>query len=110
MSHKQATRDAVEIIDRIHFKDDPKMRVGLEYERLKMDIGQKIYDLRNEAGLTHEHLADKVGTTAAVIDNLEETDYEDHQFGEAVLILRQVAKVLGKRVEVEFRVIPEAKG
>jgi ribosome-binding protein aMBF1 (putative translation factor) len=101
MSQKRTTRNAVEIIHNLHFKDAPDMMRGLEYERIKADIGQKIYDLRHEAGLTHEQLAERVGTTAKILDALEETDYKDHQLGEAILMLKRIAKTLGKRIELQ---------
>ncbi len=106
MSEKRTTTDAVEILHRLYFKNDPEMMQMLESERVKFKIGQKIYDLREEAGLTQKQLAEKVGTTATVIDDLEMTDYEDNELGDAVLMLQRVAKALGKRIEVEFRAVP----
>jgi ribosome-binding protein aMBF1 (putative translation factor) len=101
MSKKQTTRDAIKIIDHLHFKDDPEMTHGLECERFKADIGQQIYDLRTESGLTHEQLAEKLGSTSEVILDLEDTDYEDHQLGEAILMLKRIAKALGRRIEFQ---------
>ena len=37
-----------------------------------LDLGQLIYDLRTEAGLSQRELADKMGTTQSVISRLEE--------------------------------------
>lgn len=106
MSEKRTTTDAVEILHRLYFKNDPEMMQMLESERVKFKIGQKIYDLREEAGLTQKQLAEKVGTTTKVIDDLEMTDYEDNELGDAVLMLQRIAKALGKRIEVEFRAVP----
>ena len=44
-------------------------RVGVEQD---LDLGQLIYDLRTEAGLSQRELADKMGTTQSVISRLEE--------------------------------------
>ena len=44
-------------------------RVGIEQD---LDLGQLIYDLRTEAGLSQRELADKMGTTQSVISRLEE--------------------------------------
>ena len=44
-------------------------RVGIEQD---FDLGQLIYDLRTEAGLSQRELADKMGTTQSVISRLEE--------------------------------------
>ena len=78
MKERQPTTDAVEILHRLYVENDPEMQRILEAERVKSKIARKVYDFRNEAGLTHEQLAEKVGTTVEIIDNLEETDYEDH--------------------------------
>ncbi|MBI1930150.1 helix-turn-helix transcriptional regulator [Candidatus Poribacteria bacterium] len=103
---ERTTTDAVEILHHLYFKNDPEMMQMLESERVKFKIGQKIYDLREEAGLTQKQLAEKVGTTTKVIDDLEMTDYEDNELGDAVLMLQRIAKALGKRIEVEFRAVP----
>ncbi|MBI1926112.1 helix-turn-helix transcriptional regulator [Candidatus Poribacteria bacterium] len=71
---------------------------------MKSKIARQIYDLRHQAGLTQLELAQSVGTTAAVIDNLEETDYEDHQLGDAVLMLQRIAKALDQ--QMEFQMVP----
>lgn len=44
-------------------------RAGVEQD---LDLGQLIYDLRTEAGLSPRELADKMGTTQSVISRLEE--------------------------------------
>mgnify|MGYP001615432493 CR=1 FL=1 len=106
MAERKPTTDAVEILHRLYFENDPQMMEMLEAERIKGAIGQRVYDLREEAGLTQKQLAKKVGTTATVIDDLEMTDYEDNELGDAVLMLQRIAKALGKRIEVEFRAVP----
>ncbi len=106
MSEKRRTSDAVEILHHLYIKDDPEMQRMLEAERVKSKIARQVYDLRINAGLTHQQLAEKVGTTVEVIDNLEETDYEDHEMGDAVFMLQRIAKAVGKRIEVDFRVVP----
>jgi transcriptional regulator with XRE-family HTH domain len=108
MSEKRRTIDAMEILHHIFLKDDPEMQQMVEVESVKSEIAQQIYDLRETAGLTQAQLAEKVGSTAEVIDNLEETDYEDHELGDAVLMLHRVAKALGKRIE--FQTIPLEAG
>ncbi|MCP3857285.1 MAG: XRE family transcriptional regulator, partial [Actinomycetia bacterium] len=44
-------------------------RAGVEQE---LDLGQLIYDLRTEAGLSQRELAERMGTTQSVISRLEE--------------------------------------
>ena len=101
---KRTTTDAVEILHHLYIKEDPERLASLEAERVKSQIARQLYDLRLQAGLTQLELAARVGTTAAVIDALEETDYEDHQLGDAVLMLQRIAKALDK--QVEFQVVP----
>ena len=76
----------------------------LEAERIKGSIAQQVYDLRESVSLTQEQLAEKVGTTAKMIDDLEMTDYDDNSIGDAVLMLQCIAKAVGK--QVEFRTVP----
>ena len=104
MTGKRTTTSAVEIIHHLYFENDPEMMQMLEAERIKGDIAQRIYDLRKAASLTQEQLAEKVGITAKVVDDLEMTDYEDDSIGDAVLMLQRIAKVAGK--QIEFRVVP----
>ena len=48
---------------------DAETRVGVEQD---LALGQLIYDLRTEAGLSQRELAAKMGTTQSVISRLEE--------------------------------------
>ena len=104
MTEKQTTTSAVEILHHLYFKNDPEMIQMLEAERIKGNIGQQVYDLREAASLTQEQLAEKIGTTAKVIDDLEMTDYDDNAIGNAVLMLQCIAKAVGK--QIEFRIVP----
>lgn len=47
----------------------PEVRAGIEQD---LALGQLIYDLRTEAGLTQRALAERMGTTQSVISRLEE--------------------------------------
>jgi transcriptional regulator with XRE-family HTH domain len=97
---REPTTDAVEILYRRYIQDNPERLASLEEEGFKLDIAQQVYDLREEAGLTQKQLAKRVGVSESVIRDLEDTEYE----GDAFLMLRRIAKVLGKQVEV--RVAP----
>ena len=103
---RQTTTDAVEILHRLHIKEDPERIASLEAERIKAEIAQQIYDLRESAGLSQKQLGGKIGATPAIIDNLEMTDYEDHQLGDAILMLNRIAKAVGKQIEIQFLVVP----
>lgn len=106
IKEKQTTTDAVEILHRLHIKGEPERIASLEAERIKAEIAQQIYDLRESAGLSQKQLAKKIGATPAIIDNLEMTDYEDHQLGDAILMLNRIAKAVGKQIEIYFLVVP----
>lgn len=89
--------DAIEIIDAM-IGDDVALREAADKAVEDALIGQMIYDIRAEAGLTQKQLAELVGTDQAVISRLEDADYEGHTMS----MLRRIAKALGKRVEVRF--------
>jgi transcriptional regulator with XRE-family HTH domain len=66
-------------------------------------IAQLVYDARTENGLSQAQLAKLVGTTQSVISRLEDSDYRGH----SLMMLRRIAKALGKRLEL--RMVPERK-
>lgn len=90
--------DGVELLDRKYVRKDEKMKKMVEEEFEKLQIGQQIYDLRKEANLTQEELADMVGTTGSVISRLESADYDGH----SVKMLQRVASALGKKVTINI--------
>ena len=71
----------------------------IEEERANSDIARKIFEMRTAAGLSQAALAQKVGTTQSVISRLEDADYDGH----SLAMLRRIATVLEKRVEIRFR-------
>lgn len=77
---------------------DPKLAAEFEEEVINADIARKIYDLRTKAGLSQRELAKKIGTNASVICRLEDADYEGHSLS----MLKRIAEVLDKRVEIRF--------
>lgn len=52
-------------------KGEPSAETRAAVEQ-DLDLGQLIYDLRTEAGLSQRELADRMGTTQSVISRLEE--------------------------------------
>ena len=70
----------------------------LEEEMANAQIAQDIYDLRHEAGLTQQQLADKIGTSRSTIARLEDADYEGHSLS----MLRRIASALNKKVQIQF--------
>ena len=82
---------------------DPKLVAMYEKGLVDAEVGQRIYDLRTDAGLTQAELARLVGTTPSVISRLEDADYRGH----SVAMLRRIAEALDSRLEIRF--VPVAK-
>lgn len=95
MRKNKKTDDAVELIDR-WFSDLPGWSQMVTEEELKGRIGQLAYDLREEAGLTHEELAVKVSVGPEVIRSLEEADYDTAPFE----VLLRICRVLRKNIQI----------
>lgn len=96
-TERRSTSDAVEILDAM-IGDDIALREAADKAVEDALIGQMIYDIRTQAGLTQKQLAELACTDQAVISRLEDADYEGHTMS----MLRRIAKALGKRVEVRF--------
>ncbi|MBD3265979.1 helix-turn-helix domain-containing protein [bacterium] len=74
------------------------MVAALEEERANLDIATRIYELRKQAGLTQQELAELVGTSRSAIARLEDADYEGHSLS----MLRRIASALQQKVEIRF--------
>jgi transcriptional regulator with XRE-family HTH domain len=61
-------------------------------------LGQLIYDLRTEAGLSQRMLAERMGTTQSVISRLEEGGGAKNRFD----TLARVATALNRHLVVSF--------
>ncbi|RJP23649.1 MAG: helix-turn-helix domain-containing protein [Candidatus Omnitrophota bacterium] len=105
MRKRKTTVDGVEILHKRYFEGKPEMLALLEEERANADIAQIIYDLRQEAGLTQQELADLIGTSRTVITRLEDADYEGHSLS----MLRRVAAALNRKVRIEFDPVVQKK-
>ena len=92
------TSDASKILEKRYFKGKPGMEALVSEEKVNADIARQIYDLRTNACLTQRQLAQKVGTTASVINRLENADYEGHSLS----MLKRIASTLEHKVEVKI--------
>jgi len=70
-------------------------RLGVEQD---LALGQLIYDLRTEAGLSQRELAERMGTTQSVISRLEEGGGARNRLD----TLARVASALGRHLVVSF--------
>jgi ribosome-binding protein aMBF1 (putative translation factor) len=70
-------------------------RAGIEQD---LALGQLIYDLRTEAGLSQRQLAERMGTTQSVISRLEEGGGARNRID----TLARVATALNRHLVVSF--------
>ena len=96
--NKKKTADAVEILHRRYYEGKPNRILHLEEARAEDELARRIYELREQAGLTQERLAKLVGTTPSVISRLEDSEYEGH----SLTMLKRIAAAVDKRVEIRF--------
>ena len=73
----------------------PAVRAGLERD---LALGQLIYDLRTEAGLSQRALAERMSTTQSVISRLEEGGGAKNRLD----TLARVATALGRHLVLSF--------
>ncbi len=74
---------------------DADTRAGVEQD---LALGQLIYDLRTEAGLSQRELAERMGTTQSVISRLEEGGGPRNRID----TLARVATALDRHLVVSF--------
>jgi len=94
----RSTTDAVKIVSRRYFAGRKDLGERYERERQNLEIAQKLYDLRTQAGLSQRALAKLIGTTASAICRLEDADYGGH----SLTMLRRIAVALNQRLEIRF--------
>ena len=95
---RKKTSDAVAVLHRRYYEGKSSRISELEEVRSEDELARKIYQLREQAGLTQERLAKLVGTTASVISRLEDSDYEGH----SLTMLKRIAAAVDKTVEIRF--------
>jgi transcriptional regulator with XRE-family HTH domain len=87
----------VDVLEKL-IANDPQLRELADQATLNAMIAQLIYQSRTKAGLTQSSLAKLMGTRQSVISRLEDADYDGHSLS----MLRRIAEVFGKRLEVRF--------
>jgi len=94
---KKTTTDALKILAH-SAGNDPKRQQGFEEEVANREVAHKIFQLRQDSGLSQAQLARRVGTTQSVISRLEDADYEGH----SLAMLNRIAAAVERRVEIRF--------
>jgi len=98
MDKQEYSSDALKWMYDEFIGNDPERIASYQQERIRAEIARQVYDLREQAGLTQKQLADLAGTTEAVIDDLEEADYD----GDSLSMLVRIATALRKKIDVRF--------
>ena len=93
MSGKRIT-DAAEILDLRYRKQVSNWDEEVREEELRVRVGIAIIQMRKDAGLTQQQLAERVGVTQSMVSQLENGDYE----GSALDMLWRVCKILRKEL------------
>jgi transcriptional regulator with XRE-family HTH domain len=106
MTKKEKTADAVRILHGRYVKGDPERKASVESQRVNAEVARLIYDLRKEAGLSQQELAELIGTTQSVISRLEDADYNGH----SLTMLNRIAKSLNQRLMVTMTAADPAIG
>ncbi len=92
----ETTTDALTIIDG-EFGGDAQWDRLVAEESLKLRVGQMVYDMREEAGVSQADLAQQVGVDAEVIRKVEAADYDDSP----IELLIRVCLALRRKVEID---------
>jgi DNA-binding XRE family transcriptional regulator len=79
-------------------KTDPEFVTGFDEGYRDFKIGVILRQAREEAGLTQEELADRVGTQKTAISRIE-----NHAEDIKLSTIQKVAKALGKNLEISLR-------
>ncbi len=79
-------------------KTDPEFARGFDEGYRDFKIGVILRQAREEAGLTQEELADRVGTQKTAISRIE-----NHAEDIKLSTIQKVAKALGRSLEISLR-------
>ena len=98
MNHNKPTSDIIKVMHQRYIKGNKRRLAYIEQEKTRLEIAQKIYELRTQANLTQEELAHRIGTKQSVISRLEDADYN----GYTLKMLDKIAEAVHCYVKVEF--------
>ena len=91
---EQPVDDYASELNRRYFDGKPEMQALAQEARIALDLGAQAYNLRLEAGLSEEELAQKLGVSPQSISDFELGHCEDN----AQEFLARIAQALGKKV------------
>jgi ribosome-binding protein aMBF1 (putative translation factor) len=105
MEETKLSSDAYQWAYGRYIKGDPEMEKYFEELGVKAGIARQLYNLRNQAGMSREQLADLVGTKASVIEDIEESDYE----GDFLAMASRIAAALHRRLEIRLAPVEDVE-
>lgn len=85
---------------------DPEWDQMVAEEEIKARVGQVIYAIRTEAGISQTKLAEMTKVTQAMISKVENGDYDGDYFG----VLLKVCCALHKKIDVGGPGVPLVSG
>jgi DNA-binding XRE family transcriptional regulator len=92
------TTDGIAILENRYVGTSKSKAKLLRQMEDDLDVAQQLYELRSNAGLSQRELAKLVGTTASVICQLEDAEYQGH----SLRMLHRIAAALQHRVVIKF--------
>ncbi len=82
---------------------DPETPALVDYKCAYLQVAREVRKLRTKCKLSQRQLAEKIGTTPAIVAHMEDPDFG----GYSITMLQRIAVALGHRVEVRF--VPEKR-
>lgn len=95
MAENHKITDAVEIMGKRYFNEEPEMLILLDSAEINGEIAQHVYDLRQAIGWSRAEFAELLDVNPSVIEALEESAGE----GEPLTILTQIEEIFLKNFE-----------
>lgn len=86
------------------YKTDPEARERLATAEFELELCDRMVSMREQAGLTQQQLAERLGCTQAYIAKLENGAFDRCGIG----TLRRVARALGHDVNIDALFTPNA--
>ena len=93
--------DALKIIDS-QYKDDVTWDKRVNEEKIKIEIGMLVYQLRKQAKVSQKELGKMIGVGQAMISRLEHACYD----GDFFILFYNICNALQHTVEI--KVLPKA--
>ena len=78
--------------------EDKKFKVIYDEVAAKLELGEKIAELRHKKHMSQEELAEKVHTSRTAIARYESGKYNRYN----IITLTKIAKALDKKLEISF--------